>query len=389
LATAIGSVRAQAGGQLRGLILDLRNNHGGLLDQAVQVADLFLSEGVILKTVSRDRSEVKQARSDREDTTSVPMVVLVNNSSAAGSEIVASALKDNDRALVVGRQTFGSGSIQVLLDDAVRGTALKLTVARWLTPGEVSIQDVGITPDLLLLPGCSLKDAVSYYAPPRSAAADRKGRFAGPGEYRRPFTSPSFPRAGERGTGREKAAAELRYLIDVQEDQDASGANAERSCDEAKVTDEFVEDYPVRFARELLARAPFADRPRLLRAGIVHAAERRAGQDARLEAKLAKLGVAWSSGPVRGKPQAVVTVMPPPGARSVGGDKIAWTVNVENRGDGDFRRLRAWSLVEKNSLLDRREFIFGAVRPGERRSWTVPLAIPMETTSRHDEVVLH
>ena len=180
ITAAVQQQKAQAaatGGKLQGLILDLRGNPGGLLEQAIQVSDLFLSEGVIVKTVGegdrRQIHEVKEAHADRADFSDLPLVVLVNNASASASEIVAGALKNNDRAIVVGRQTFGKGSVQVLYDFADptqqgEESALKLTIARYLTPGDISIQEVGITPDVALQPGRALKDAVNWFAPPRS-----------------------------------------------------------------------------------------------------------------------------------------------------------------------------------------------------------------------------
>jgi carboxyl-terminal processing protease len=120
LSAAIQQQRTQAGGNLRGLIVDLRGNGGGLLEQAIQIGDLFLSEGVIVKTVGggdgRRVNEVKEAHADPGDLTGLPLVVLVNNASASASEIVAGALRGNNRALVLGRQTFGKGSVQVLYD---------------------------------------------------------------------------------------------------------------------------------------------------------------------------------------------------------------------------------------------------------------------------------
>src|SRR5512140_2900070 len=149
LAAAIQRQMQEAGGNLQGLVLDLRGNPGGLLEQAIQVSDLFLSEGVIVKTgggVDKQRiNEVKEATADSTDLNRLPLVVIVNNSSASASEIVAGALKNNNRALVVGRQTFGKGSVQVLHDFNEPGrqseeAALKLTIAQYLTPGDISIQ---------------------------------------------------------------------------------------------------------------------------------------------------------------------------------------------------------------------------------------------------------
>jgi carboxyl-terminal processing protease len=408
--------RAQAGGTLRGLILDLRNNPGGLLDQAIQVSDLFLSEGVIVKTVGGDGSKVTEAHAERDDMTSLPLVVLVNNSSASASEIVAGALKNDNRALVIGRQTFGKGSVQVLHDFPAPGRpgddlALKLTIAQYLTPGDVSIQEVGITPDVLLVPGRALKGAVNFFAPPRSyGEVDLERHLSNPTEL---ALSPAeaMRRAGERAARAEKAPLELRYLLDEKEDTVAKALKADerreaaaRAHADAEISpeqqededveanpDEVVEDFQIRFARDLLARHPYADRPRLLEAARLLVAEKRGEEESRLEQKLTQLGVDWSAAPGAepGTPRAAVTVTPPPGKRTLAGETLPWTVTVENRGDAAFHRLRAWSSVRKNPLLDRREFVFGLVKPGEKRSWTVPVKLPKGMDSRHDEVALH
>jgi carboxyl-terminal processing protease len=423
LSAAIAQERAQAGGNLRGLILDLRGNPGGLLEQAISVSDLFLSEGVIVKTVGEGMRmhEVKEAHADRGDLVDLPLVVLVNNSSASASEIVAGALKNNDRALVVGRQTFGKGSVQVLYDFAdpakpSEEAALKLTIAQYLTPGDVSIQEVGVTPDVLLLPGRALKDAVNYFAPPQVVGEiDLDKHFANPADAHL-GAADQEKRALDRRS-REKAALELRYLLDEKEDRVAKAMKADEkraaaahahgvtsgedtSADDLTPEqqededldanpDVLVEDYQIRFARELLARAPFSDRRRQLEAAKGFVAERRTEEDARLKARLAELGVDWSSGAPQGTPRAVVTVSPPPGKRHLAGETVPWTVTVENKGDGPFRQLRAWTIVDKDPMLDRREFVFGLVRPGEKRSWTVPVKLPRGMDSRYDEVKLH
>ncbi len=133
---------------IKGVILDLRRNPGGLLDQAVQVSNLFLERGVIVSTIGRDKSkkEVIQAKSPGAYS-GFPVIILINESSASASEIVAGALKDNKRALIMGKRSFGKGSVQsvVKMGD---GSGLKLTVARYYTPNGVSIQAEGITPDI-------------------------------------------------------------------------------------------------------------------------------------------------------------------------------------------------------------------------------------------------
>ncbi len=133
---------------LKGLIIDLRRNPGGLLDQAVKISDLLLEDGIIVSTIGRNKKEKEVIYAKKEGTyTGFPVIALVNEFSASASEILSGALQDNKRALVMGQQTFGKGSVQsvVKLGD---GSALKLTVARYYTPSGRSIQAEGIKPDV-------------------------------------------------------------------------------------------------------------------------------------------------------------------------------------------------------------------------------------------------
>ena len=137
-------------GVLEGIILDLRNNPGGLLNQAVAVADVFLKSGVIVSTKGRTRNmETKSVAKDDGDEPMCPIVVLVNEGTASAAEIVSGALQDNGRALILGTQTFGKGSVQTVipLED---GSALKLTTAKYYTPNGRSIQAEGIKPDIIV-----------------------------------------------------------------------------------------------------------------------------------------------------------------------------------------------------------------------------------------------
>src|SRR5256714_1229789 len=170
---AIRSMKQQDGGSLRGLVLDMRGNPGGLLEQAIQVSDAFVEEGTIVTTVGVNGTlrEPKLARADGGER-EFPMAVLISSESASASEIVAGALKNLNRAVIVGRQSFGKGSVQVLYDFKDRETgdesALKLTIAQYLTPGDVSIQEVGIVPDIELVPARILKDRIDLFAPPKT-----------------------------------------------------------------------------------------------------------------------------------------------------------------------------------------------------------------------------
>src|SRR3954463_7548931 len=138
------------GGHLRGLVLDLRNNPGGLLDQAVRIADEFIDSGLIVRTEGKGGRIIDEEKAHSRGTRlGFPIIVLVNGGSASASEIVARALQDHGRAVIMGSQTFGKGSVQTVieLDD---GSALKLTIARYYTPSGRSIQERGITPDVLV-----------------------------------------------------------------------------------------------------------------------------------------------------------------------------------------------------------------------------------------------
>jgi carboxyl-terminal processing protease len=135
---------------LKGLVLDLRNDPGGLLNQAIEVSDVFLKSGVIVSTRGRVKAmETKSLAKDDNNEISCPIVVLVNEGTASAAEIVAGALQDNGRALVIGTQTFGKASVQTVIP-LEGGSALKLTTARYYTPKGRSIQAEGITPDIMV-----------------------------------------------------------------------------------------------------------------------------------------------------------------------------------------------------------------------------------------------
>ena len=150
LRDAVVRLRGDAGDELRGLVLDLRNNPGGVLSAAVSVSDAFLKEGTIVYTEGRmDEAKLKFSAKGSDILDGIPLVVLVNAGSASASEIVAGALQDHRRAVIIGEKTFGKGSVQTILP-LDNGSALKLTTARYYTPSGVSIQARGIVPDITL-----------------------------------------------------------------------------------------------------------------------------------------------------------------------------------------------------------------------------------------------
>ena len=147
---ALLAMEKESGGQLAGLVLDMRNNPGGLLDQAVKVADAFIDSGLIVRTEGRSGRILDEERAHQRGTrANFPIICLVNGGSASAAEIVAGALQDHGRAVVMGTQTFGKGSVQTIIE-LEDGSALKLTIARYFTPSGRSIQEKGITPDVVV-----------------------------------------------------------------------------------------------------------------------------------------------------------------------------------------------------------------------------------------------
>lgn len=150
LSDAVDDLKKENDNALKGLVLDLRNNPGGVLNGAVAVSDAFLTKGLIVYTEGRiDDSRLRFNATPDDVVDGAPIVVLVNQGSASASEIVAGALQDHKRAIVIGSKTFGKGSVQTILPLS-GGTALKLTTARYYTPSGRSIQAEGITPDIVL-----------------------------------------------------------------------------------------------------------------------------------------------------------------------------------------------------------------------------------------------
>ena len=150
LQRAITELRDQIGPEIKGLVIDMRNNPGGLLDQAISVSDAFLDKGEIVSTRPRDTENTERYNARPGDLADgLPMIVLINDGSASASEIVAGALQDHRRAVIMGTRSFGKGSVQTILP-MPGNVALRLTTARYFTPSGKSIQEVGIVPDIIV-----------------------------------------------------------------------------------------------------------------------------------------------------------------------------------------------------------------------------------------------
>ena len=150
LVKELEKLKKEAGGELQGIVLDLRNNPGGLLSQAVAVSDAFLEQGEIVSTRARKPEDAQRFNARPGDIADgLPVVVLINSGSASASEIVAGALQDHDRAILLGTKSFGKGSVQTIIPITSHG-AMRLTTARYYTPSGRSIQAVGIEPDIVV-----------------------------------------------------------------------------------------------------------------------------------------------------------------------------------------------------------------------------------------------
>ena len=158
LIDAIKKIESNADVNISGYVLDVRSNPGGLLTQAVKVTDIFLERGEIVSTRGRDKKDIRRYRAKKSDRTNgKPLVVIIDGGSASASEIVAGALQDHRRAIIIGTQSFGKGSVQTIMPFQVSNTddltGIRLTTARYYTPSGESIQGKGITPDIIIEQG--------------------------------------------------------------------------------------------------------------------------------------------------------------------------------------------------------------------------------------------
>lgn len=363
LGEALAEFAAQPEG-LRGLVLDLRNNPGGLLDQAIRISDTFLEEGTIVTTVIGDRVRDDNMANRRDTQPLYPIVVLINPGSASASEIVAGALKNNNRAVIVGDQSFGKGSVQHLyaFDD---GSALKLTVAQYLTPGDVSIQGIGIVPDIQLYPSTITDESLDLY--PNAESYMRES------DYERSLTS-------DRLAEQQEQPGSLVYYYSEPEETDP---------DAVEDPDAFRMDFEVDFAREMLLQAGETwERTAML--GLVTETIRTA-QDEQLmliREQLRARGIDWGEGENVIQPVSMVVTSNREGEVVNAGESIEWTLELTNRGDRPLHRVRAVSR-STYGLFDDREFLFGTLAAGESRTWRVTMDVPVEDSSRVEEVQFH
>ncbi|WP_257459909.1 MXAN_5808 family serine peptidase [Archangium lipolyticum] len=411
LQAALSEMRRQteSKGGLKGVVLDLRGNPGGLLEQAIQVSDTFISNGTLVSTVglSDKLREEKRARPDEGEDT-FPVAVLVNAGSASASEIVAGAMKNLNRAVIIGRQTFGKGSVQVLYDFP-DDSALKLTIAKYLTPGDVSIQEVGIIPDIELVPSAVTDERVLVFAPRKTIGeADLDQHFGNP-------NSNSVAKKREDVLGREKPLETVKYLkLDEKQqalakkaqedaaknnetaskgghpllDVDSVGTGEELDDQlDAESQEEVKEDFEVQFARDYVLQVPFTDRRQMLQKGKTFVEQKRREEEQRINSAISALNVDWSAGATPKDVKLAGSFSPSADQHIAAGETFDMTVTAENKGGEPLKRVRAYTESD-NFYLDRREFLFGSLAPGEKKTWKVKVRLPKDLTSRRDDVTV-
>ncbi len=354
-------------GELKGLVLDLRGNPGGLLEQAARVADKFLTNGPIVATVSNpgagEEREEKVAHPDGTEP-NYPIALLVNGSSASASEIVAGALKNHDRAIIVGETTFGKGSVQLVFTELPDRAALKLTIAQYLTePGDVSIQGTGVTPDIEL--------------DPMTADHQEMDLTVDTGMIKERDLSRSLSNA--RARDGQKPSEVVRYNLPEslrRELRDRGG-----DPDEVLGPDFPSKDFPVKFARELVAKVPHGKRLEQVRAAKQLISDTRTNELARVSQDLQAMGIDWSDAP--GDVQPAPSNGPPPNVEvkletdkpnneANAGDPMMLKVSVTNKGTAPLYRLAAVTKSD-NGLYDNKELVIGKLEPGKTKTASIPL----------------
>jgi carboxyl-terminal processing protease len=356
-------------GELKGIVLDLRGNPGGLLDQAARVADKFIAEGPIVATVGNPSEGREEKVAHGEGTEpNYPIALLVNGSSASASEIVAGAMKNHDRAVLVGETTFGKGSVQLVFNELPDKAALKLTIAQYLTePGDISIQGTGVTPDIEL-------DPMTVDPLEMSLTVDQANMV----KERDLSRSLSNVRAHEG----QHPLETVRYDLLQKDRQDLR----ERGGDP---DENFQMDFSVRFGRDLVARVSPGKRLDQLRAAKSLVSEVRASELAKVVTELRATGIDWSDAP--SDVQATATPAPvdvkietdrvgagpanggSPGANEVNaGYSMNLKLTLTNKGSAPLYRVYGVTKSD-DPMFDNKELIVGRLDPGKSRTVSAPL----------------
>ncbi|MEE9605991.1 MAG: MXAN_5808 family serine peptidase [Candidatus Scalindua sp.] len=353
------------GGTLKGLVLDLRKNSGGLLDQAIAVSDKFLSSGVIVVTVGPmgKHEELQKAKKSSQDLAKCPLVVIIDAGSASGAEIVAGALKDNNRAILIGDLSFGKGSIQQLID-LMEGAALKLTIGKYLTPNFTDIQSVGITPDILLVQTHVKEDEIIIFNEDfHTREKDLKKHLDESSITELPF-------------------GKVKYLSIVDKK-----TKEEQDEDYYKLPD-LTEDTHVQFAKKIINATIDGKKEKILKQLEPTIEDFKKIEEEKISSALGTLEIDWSTGKPSVSPTATTSLnITPDNGNVKAGGEIAIKVSVTNNSEGALFQLRGIS-ESKNPLFDKHEFILGKIEKGGTKTYAKTIKIHENALSREDEFTI-
>lgn len=371
------AMREMSGKGATSWILDLRYNPGGLLEEAVQLSDLFVDSGTIVSTVSGRDREARRAERGFGDTSS-SLVVLVNSGSASASEIVAGALKNLDRAVIIGTRTFGKGSVQELYDNEDK-SKLKLTIAQYLTPGDRSIQNLGIVPDIQLQ---------RMYIPEKNDAPSDFVRMLPPTRtYGEKDLDAHLVSTYAKDT--DKPTYEIPFLVEKK--KPAAGeqpATAPPDDEDGPDDDEIVEDFEIKFAKEVASGVQSNSRPKLVAGAGKIVMKVRADEEKKLVSALSTIGVDWSAPTgAEGAANLDVSLTTVPAANLKAGDIVSVTATVKNTGTGPAYRVLPRIQADDNVFEDS-ELPIGKVNPGETKTFTAKLQVPKDALDRVDRLGL-
>lgn len=340
---------------VNGVILDLRGNPGGLLDQAEKVSDLFLSTGTVVTTKIGNSKKSYNAKFSPPEYEG-EVVVLVDSGSASASEIVAGALKNNQRAIIIGERTFGKGSVQQIFD-LRDGSALKLTIANYLTPGDISIQDIGITPDIKIKPAIISEENILY----------------------------GYLNTEEKERKAEESLYYLKFLDQLPDPENEETPEEALSKEEKRI--KISEDFSVRLAKEILLNTDTLNSKEVLNTSNKIISDINLVEEEKIEAKWKEIGINWSRGETLANNPDISVMIVPENTEFKAGEKGAVTISVTNKGKEPIHRLIA-ATISENPIFDGKELIYGQLQPGQTRTWKMNFEIPKWVNTRNDKVDL-
>ncbi len=358
----------------QGIILDLRNNPGGLLSQAIKVSDKFLNRGVIVST-SGARNESKKTYNSRWYNTvaRVPLVVLVNSGSASASEIVSAALKQNNRALILGKTTYGKGSVQQL-HPFKDGSAIKMTISKYLTPNDTSIQSIGVTPHIELNPLVVSKNLIQIVENDKYGAKSLQGGFT------------------KWGDVIDKSEKKLTFPFDNKFSHSIFSIADDRKANSGFDIVQLKKDYPLYLAAKILTASHTKktneklELKQLQKNAYEIIDMEKETQTEKLSEKLNDLNIKWTKGgstKIKTKTHFWVEIaqenkkpclVKSSNKEVTAGDEIYFCAEVENLSSQESAQLQA--IITSNIAdFSQKQFVFGNLKPQEKKMWYVPVTI--------------